>query len=493
MEAIEKRSDAGGAGRDIACFLGLALVWRAAFALLMPRVIDTADAVHYIDAAKHFAGGDFWGIDPKIPMLYPALAAVAHLVVPDFEWACVVVSLAASVMLVIPVYALSRDMHGRGAARVGALLVSIWPWLVDFSVRVGPDALGCTLWFTSVCAFALALRRGRGWLVAAPVAFFALHLTRPEGTVLMAASVVGALVLCLGAENRRLWRLVPIAITAGVLLAGYVLYMRGLTGGATVNYRVHFIVQEFDLHRFLTTALRTFSDVLPVMLGPALLVFLGVGLFQRAESGGTRDARLEGYVLFFAAIQWAASLFVLSPEPRYLMTVIVALSLWSARGMVLVGREAAQRPGGRWLKLLPVLVVVLLMLVGTAATVSANYVGGRPGQPLEYKAAGRWMKEHLDPGLIFTRKPQVGYYADMPSTGPDAKDTLEEAIARAKAAGARYVVVDERYTTQMAPGLAPLLDPKRAPPELRHVQTFDLYPKSRVVIYEIVRNAAPPS
>ena len=472
---------------DGALLVALALGVRVAFVLAMPRVIDSADAIHYIDTVKHFASGDFWGFNAKIPVLYPTLAALIHLFVRDVEWACYGVSIAASALLVIPVYALSRDLHGQRTARVAGVVVAIWPWLVDWGYRIGPDALGCTLWFLSIWLFARGIRRGGVWLAAAPLAFFGLHLTRPEGTVLIAAAFVASLALCLGGEQRTLRRLIPFAAECAVLLLAYSLYMRMVTGGATVNYRAHFIFQEFEFTRFAATALKTIADVLPIMLGPALMIFLGVGLFHRDndEASPPRDPRLECYVFLFVAAQWAASLSVLSAEPRYLMSVIVALSLWSARGMAILSRAATALPFGRWLRLLPLSVVVCLMALGFAMTLGAEHLDKRPGQPREYKIAGLWMKDNLPPGLIFTRKPQVGYYADMPSTGPDQKDSLQEALARARTAGARYVVVDERYTAQMAPGLAPLLNPALAPPDVRLLKEFTLFPESKVVVYEL--------
>jgi len=480
-------------------FLSLALVLRVGYLLATPRVLDTADAVHYIDTAKHFAAGNFLQFNAKIPPLYPLLAALVHLLAGDFEWACYVISLAASTLLVIPAYALSRDLHGPRAARIAALIVSIWPWLIDYASRVGPDALGTTLWLLSVWLFARGMRRGGIWLIAALFAFLGLHLTRAEGTVLMAAAFVGAFILCIGTENRAPWRLIPFAIGCAILLGAYAVYMHSVTGAATVNYRVHFIIAEFSMMRFIATAVRSFSDVLPVMLGPVLLVFMGVGLFHRngsADAEGAitfpRDARLEFYVLFFAGVQWFISLFVLSPEPRYLMSVIVALGLWSARGVAIVSTQAAAQGCGRFLRCAPVGVVVLLMLLGSAISVGSQFLDRQPAQPLEYKAAGQWMKENLAPGLIFTRKPQVGYYADMPSSGPDLNDTLAQAIERARSVHARYMVVDERYTAKMVPGIAPLLDPALAPPTLRHLKTFDSYPASRVVVYEVLDKTAPP-
>lgn len=475
---------------DVALFLALALLFRLFYLFAMPRILDTADAVHYLDTAEHFASGDFFGFNPKIPVLYPLLAAMAHFLVRDYEWACNIVSLVASTLLIIPLYGLARDLHGRSTARTAALLAAVWPWLIDYACRVAPDALGCTLWFLSIWLLARGMRRGGAWLVAAPFAFFALHLTRPEGTALVAAAVVGGIFLSLDpatfrVDRQGLKRLGLFVVPVIVLLVVHAVYMRMVTGQTTMNYRAQFVVRDFDLVLMLSTAVKTFAEVLPLMLGPALLLFIGVGFFHR-DTERNRDFRLEAFVLWFALCQWGLSLFVLSAEPRYLMSVIVTLSIWSARGMVLVARDAAGLRWGRVLRLLPAAFAISLMLAGTAITVGAEHIGQRAQTPHEYKEVGRWMKENLEPGLIFTRKPQVGYYAGMQTAGPDLTDTLDEAIARAKRMGARYMVVDERNTAQMVRGIAPLLDPANAPPSLRLLKEFSQYPQSRVVVYEIV-------
>ena len=158
--------------------------------------------------------------------------------------------------------------------------------------------------------------------------------------------------------------------------------------------------------------------------------------------------------------------------------------------MALVSRSAAGVPRfGRCLRLLPVLAVVLLMLQGALSSVVVEWMGHRPNEPREYKTAGLWMKGNLEPGTIHTRKPQVGYYADMPTTGPALTDSVEEALRRAREVKAKYLVVDERYTASMVPGLAPLLDPVRAPEGLRHLHTVvPPYPNARVVIYAVSAN-----
>ncbi len=497
MRLVEAREDMPERpGRDIALFLAAALMSRVLFWLAMPRVIDSADAIHYIGVARHFAAGHFWVFNAKIPVLYPLFGALFGLFSPDIEFACRVASLVASTCLVIPVYLLARDIHGRSSARIAALLVVIWTWLADYGSRVSTEALACTLWFLAVWLFARALRRGGFWMSAASFAFFALHLTRPEGTFILLAAFPAAAIICARSETARPRRLIPFALVCGVLLAVHALYMSRITGTLTISHRTGFIVQDFLLSNvqrtkagtlllLLKTTSDTLFEVLPVMLGPVLLLFMGVGFFHPSER--PRDVRLELYVLYFALVQWGLSLFVLSPAPRYLMTVLIALSLWSARGMAVVSRQAAAMPLGRWLRLLPVTALVLTMAFGAAVTLASEHLARRPRQPREYKTAGQWMKEHLEPAPVFTRKPQVGYYADMPTTGPALDDTLEEAVARAREAGTRYLVVDERYTAQMVPALEPLLDPAQAPPDLRFLHEVSPdYPDARVVIYEIV-------
>jgi len=70
--------DEPGARLDVGAFLVLALALRLAVMLAMPRVLDTADAIHYLDAARKLVAFDWFGLDPKIPLLYPALTAILY-------------------------------------------------------------------------------------------------------------------------------------------------------------------------------------------------------------------------------------------------------------------------------------------------------------------------------------------------------------------------------------------------------------------------------
>ena len=468
---------------DLVALVALAGAFRALFWAAMPRVIDTADAIHYLETAQHFAAGDFAGYDPKIPILYPLLAAVFHLVFPDMEMAGRMVSFVASVCAVVPVYLLARAMHGRAAARLAGVAVALWPWLADYACRVSTEATASLWWFLGAWLLYRAVEKGGRWAWAAPWPFFALYLTRAEGLFLWLAAPIAALPFFFGKKAVPARRIAPFLGLSALLLALGTLHVRWVTGETTANYRVGFILEEFDLLRFGDTFFKTLSEVFPIMLGPVLLLFLGAGFFwPRGPGDLPRRPRLETYVLLLCAAQWTCSLFVLSPAPRYLMAPLMALASWSAAGMAHVSAWAAPAPGGRFWRILPAAALVLSMLASAAVTVGSEHLGRRPREPREYKEAGLWMRDHLEPGLIFTRKPQVAYYAQMPSTGPALEDSLEAALDRAKNAGARYLVIDERYAP---PALRPLLDPVHAPPGLRCLQSFDSYPECGVVVYEL--------
>lgn len=493
--------------RDLLVLVALALAWRLAFMLAMRRVIDSPDAILYLGLAKSYAAGDLLAPCNRIPPLYPALTALVNLAVPDIELAARIVSLLAGSMVAAPVYLLCRDAwrgpEGAATARIAGIAVCLWTWLADYGSRVAPDALTLTLWFTAVWALARCLRRGGWWTAWAPLAFLGLHLARPEGILLWFAAPLGGALLCLGGRRDR-WRRLALFLGFSVLLiASFAVYMRFSQGMFSYSYRVTdtagalqnaFVERGREL---LYASLVTIFENVPIMSGPFLLLFAGVGCFRPSPrpDGDTpgRDLRLEAFVVYFGATQLGAAIISTMAEPRYIMAVVVVIALWAARGMALVSAQAAALPRHRWLRKAPVGILVALMAVGTVTTIIPEYLGRVARMPREYKTAGRWMRDNLEPGLVFARNPQLGFYAGMPTTGPATTDTLEESLQRAHDAGARYLVVDERYVDTKTPAWRPLLDPANAPPCLRLLRD-DLSPfdAARVVIYELAEGTAAP-
>jgi len=485
----ELKQKEGSGTREIALWMGVALAGRLVFLALSPRAIDSADSIRYLEVARDLSAGGFFDFDARIPMLYPALTALAGLAVPDLEWAAILVSLCASVLLVWPVFRLSETMHGRSSARVAALAICLWPWLVDYGCRVAPEALMSLLWFGALWALVRTIRSGGLWPYLAAALCFGLHLARPEGIVLWLAAPLVALFLRERERDARASRLVPFVILSVACLLLYATYMRFVTGEAVVSSRASasslryvFIDRGVDMAKAFVAL---FSSVLPIMLGPFLLIFAGAGFFMTSEK--RRDGRLEAMVLTFAGVQFVLAGLSTYAEPRYIMNVAIALSLWSARGIALAGAKAASQERYRWLRVLPVAGLIALLGFGLAVNIVPPLFGRMSYQPVEYKLAGEWMKVNLEPGLILCRKPQVGFYAGMPSTGPAPRESVPEILQRARDAGAPYLVVDERYSAEMIPSLKALLDPANAPEGLRLLKAdLSPYPTARIVVYEVV-------
>lgn len=488
-DSTVQRIDARTTSRDIAAFVFFAFIIRIAFLFTIERVIDMPDAMHYIGMARQFAAGEWLSFDENLPVLYPFLGWLAHLVVPNWEWAFWLVSLAASSLLPVPLYLLTKSMYDRRTARVAALLVCIWPWLADYGSRIASESLAVLLWFTSIWLMYLGIERG-GWaLYLAPVSFLLLHFARPEGTFLMLAAPFAALILAYGRHIDYFRRLAVLAIFCVALLGVYAVLMKLAIGTFTISYRAPLpddIADYFTrgAEGFARTFLQLTFRELPLMLGPLLLMFLGIGLFF--PNVAPRNVRLELVIGLFCLVQWGLTMANFSPAPRYVMAVVVALSLWSSRGMVVAGGLASKHRYGRQLQRWPVAAVVFTMALGAGATIVPQYLGRTPPLPREYKQTGLWMKANLPPGVIIARKPQVGFYADMPTVGPDAGDGPEEVVDFAKKIGARYLVVDERYTADLAPKLRPLLEPNNAPGVLRLLHVDDTFRGARVAVYEII-------
>ena len=477
---------------DVSALMALCAGLRLAFVRLVPRTLDSADAVAYLETARLLATGDLASIDPKIPVLYPAVVALVHQLIPDVESAGRAVSWIFSTLLVGPVYLLARELHGRAVARVACVLIAFWPWLIDYGSRVATEPLAVFLFLSGVCAITVARRSpaSMGWMTLAGTCFGLLHLARPEGTFVYVAAPASLLIFGMRRLHRPTRMLVAYAMPGLLAIGAGMAITYAASGDWSVNYRLAFIGEQPEGSTVPRDLVRTLvglsADVPAVMLGPLLWAFFGIGV--AAPGTSSRDSRAEISVLFFAVVQWLVVLPVVSPAPRYLMAAFVICVIWSARG---IERSASAIAASRkpTLARIPLAAVVLWMIFHSTAHIASERVGPsgdvRPAQPWEFQLAGEWMRENLDPGPIVTRKPQIGFYADMPTIGPAAEATLDEIFAMAKAGGMRYLVVDERYTADLIPALKPLLDPGAAPRGLRLVSDdLSPYRAARLVIYE---------
>ncbi len=483
---------------DLLFLVSLSLLGRLAYSLALKPVLDSADAVLYLQTAENLFHGNLAQINTRIPLLYPALTALVRFLMGDIEFCAIAIALIASSLIPLSVYWLARDLFDLTTARIAGVLTAFWPWLVDYGSRVAPESLATLIWLSAIGCLCRAGQGKRKWLVFAVLLFFALHLCRPEGTFLLLFSPI--MLAGLLAHYRPKNSLLLLGGMLGAYLALFLAQMaftRWAWGIVQVNPRVPHLADSLQ-HTFgvrgdawLRAGLDLWSRVLPTMIGPYLLMFVGVGLVWGIEGAFPRKPEMEVSVGTLCGCQFVLAALSTYPEPRYVMPVVVTSVLWASRGLGITAyrlKTLSRIPG---VNFLPLAFALFLFLMGTFQALLPEY-RGTPRLPREYKIAGMWMKEQLPPGLILTRKPQIGFYAGMPTTGPAVDDTVTSLVDRARRTGARYVVIDERYTTALSPGLKALLDPRHAPETFRCIRDdLSPYPNARVVIYEVVDTLSP--
>ncbi len=209
--------------------------------------VTARDSIAYIRIAWELEHGNWTEVvktasqHPGYPVAVRALSVPVRRFVPDLATAmqlsAQLTSALASVLLVVPLYYLGRELFARSIAFWGVLLFQCLP----SSGRVMADGLseGLFLLFAaSSLALALtALRRPSVALFALTgLASGAAYLTRPEGAFVAAATGLVLLVQQLTAGRRRPWWVVlkcgASLSVAVLLLAGPFMY---LIGGLTLK------------------------------------------------------------------------------------------------------------------------------------------------------------------------------------------------------------------------------------------------------------------
>lgn len=187
---------------------------------------------------------------PGYPLAILGLSLPVRSFIPDdlpraWQLSAQLVSALASVLLLVPMFYLGREVLDRRVAFWSCLLFHCLPT----SGRIMGDALSDTLFLLFACSglwlASLALRRRSWWLFALTGMVSGLaYLTRPEGALILGAT---GLVL-IGAQMNRHWRQswrsvlvseAALTLTALTVMTPYMLVIRGLTVKNTPNIMIH--------------------------------------------------------------------------------------------------------------------------------------------------------------------------------------------------------------------------------------------------------------
>src|SRR5262245_39871827 len=181
------------------------------------------DGVDYVDAAKSLYAGDLKAaLSSVYPPGYPALIALFHSFVRDWEWAGQLVSVLAGVFLLFPLYGLLNKIYGKPAAVVGCLLAAVNPFLARYAVHVRTESLFFFLAVFSLYIFhgGMERRKTADFFFGGVVAGFAF-LVRPEalGFVIIVPGVVLFLWWV-----KKCWSFMWAAQASAALLVGFALF-----------------------------------------------------------------------------------------------------------------------------------------------------------------------------------------------------------------------------------------------------------------------------
>jgi len=127
--------------RDLLVLFLLSAILKAILSLCI-GVMNPDDGVVYIAAAQKLAGGAFKEALAIYGMpLYPLLIALTHYFIPDWIAAALIISIISSVLTIIPLYLLTKEMFYQQAALWACAAFALLPLSNHWSVGVLRDPL----------------------------------------------------------------------------------------------------------------------------------------------------------------------------------------------------------------------------------------------------------------------------------------------------------------------------------------------------------------
>ena len=448
--------------------------------------VAARDSIGYIRVAWELEHGDWPTVirtaqqHPAYPVAVRAMSVPVRYFVADLaramQLSAQLTSALASVLLVVPLYYLGREMFARNIAFWGVLLFQCLP----SPGRVMADGLSEPLFLlfaASSLALALAALRTQSLtgFALAGLASGAAYLTRPEGGLLAAATGLVLLAQQLRSRWRRPW---PVALKCGAALSVGTMCVAGpfmvLIRDVTLKQTAKGVLNSTGAESLGAPWLRSSQDAAPAptrqllamwwdkssvvmndLNGPAArrvwgakvvgqclargLFFIGVvpaliGLWVFRDRfrllPGAAVLVLLGAVLLFALYRVAVLSGYLSD--RHTMLITMCACPWVAAGTVVLGRWFAawdRRPGaaGAWTTGL-----LVLGCLGPALKTAAPLHSERAG----FREAGYWLAQNTQPGdRLVDPYTWASYYAGRVFQDSAPQPAHQSAVC--------YVVVDE--------------------------------------------------
>lgn len=475
------------------------------------------DSVPYMEASEHITHGELQRFNVKRAPFYPLLISMTSLIAKDQQAAGEVVSLIFSVLLILPIFCISREIFGREAAIVASLLTACYPWFIYYSFSVLAEATYITIVTLAVASGWLALQRGKSrYFVLTGFMCALCYLTRNEGLgyglfMLPLAFFSGTLT---GKHKKmNLINALAFLVTFLTISLPYLLFLRWKLGEWTVSYYFWNIKGAtygsagfgnpdlfLSLKSFLIKYFRNLREILTggisTLLPAPFLVLAGIGLCYRNKSRDDIFKKL--FLMYFIFPPFLIIPIGQAVYHRYIFSCLPLLLILLGGGICQIQSLVEQviglgNPGFRSsLRYIPLsLILAVLMAISVVPTIRIP-LGLLPTYEIEYEEAGRWMKENLpNDAIILCNIGLPAFHAGRKGVSirirgkPSLAETMDlnEIIRLAKQSGRRsFLVVQERWKPKK---LGYLLDSDNAPKELKHIYTLDKYPQAKVLVYEV--------
>jgi hypothetical protein len=322
-----------------------------------------SDGYGFIAIARQMESGSFWGAvrgseqHPLFPLLLLGVSRPLRwsgfwAEPRAWELAGQLVSVASSILLVLPMCAIGRRIFNRTVGFWAAALFGVMP----VPARIATDCLSdstCLLFIAIALWLVLRAteRRSAVWLVPALAAAGLAYLTRPEGLMAAVAIVLFVAGMQLSPRwrwpRRQLgWAVAALAALALVTVVPYGLLVGGLTGKNSMRA---LLGEAAAGERPLGVALAAVLEEFTRSTSYVFAVFAGAGLLATVWYTWRRPAS------WLAGLVWSSSLVLLTRlswkagyvSQRHMLPVVFVTVCWSAAGLMAASCAAAL--GIRWL------------------------------------------------------------------------------------------------------------------------------------------------
>lgn len=445
--APSRRRLASLGGEEKLLFLLIALgigvrVWN----LFTAAAIDM-DGTEFAGVAKTLLKGSVReALDNARLPVYPALMASFSFLIPDIELSGRLVSFVFGVLLLFFCFRFAKGLWGRERALWVSALVSLHPYLAQYSSRVLAESVATFLFTASLFLFynGWVGAKNRHLALAGLLLAFA-YLTKPE--YLLYFMPLSLILLCFGKDRSlpgRL-RLLSFFLSVSLLIVlAFLLYLRIRTGYWVPDRRViawssqgcmgifTYFLQEMTtpgvLYRLPIVLFNFFRAIYPPFLVLAILGFLRInGAF----------AILAVAVVLFHVVGRS---FPTYSTARYSIEFVPLVLTFSAFGIQRIKDAAANFGQGRQL--------AFALLI--SASVILLYMGIRfPGYSREmHKQAGLILQQKGKAERVASRLPITAFYAESAWTNLEGVlgrvRTCEDFATEMESKGVDYVVIDEK-------------------------------------------------